>query len=878
MMRYLLLFTFLIVAACSGQTKEELAQEGADLAAGGNYRGAIVLYRNALEKDADFLAARKGLADVYLKSGKFSQAEKEYQKILLQNPSMVDIHLDLASAYVQLKEPEKALLELDAYHSSGKETVESLVLYGRAHGAAGDLASAEKFFQKAMDLDPQAVDPYLYLGRMSIQRQNFDKAKEYLQKALEIDKKEDQAYYLLADIYVKEGDRQNALKTYLNLSREVPQELRAYYMACILQIDLNDIPGAEDTLQRLRGKFPSAAESSRLKGILLYRQGDFDQAKVALEESLKKERHVLSYFFLGLSYYAQEQYELALNQFQNALDLNPDFERARLLVAATLVKQKRLDDAIIEVQKALRADPKNAYAHNILGSAYLAQGKYDEGMTELDRAIDLDPSLADAHIRRGLFHLSKGEGAKGEADLVKAVEAAPEILNGRLMLVSHYLQKKNYSAAIQTLQDGLNGSKEDALLYNYLATAYFYQKKNDLAVSALVKAKQADSHYLTPYFTLAAFYSSQSQYGKSVDEYRHILTIDGQNVRALLGLAGVYRIQGQKAELENIYKSLENTKTEEGFYYAAQYQLKIGHKDESLAVIDRGLQVFPDSLPLLEIKGILFFQMKDVAQAQAVYERMASIDPERGYGLLMRLYLSTRQLGQAEKMVKDLMESDPGKEYPYLLKAGLLRSQQKISDAQAVLQEGIESLAKPVQLKMQLAHLSEEQGDVAQAEQIYQQIIVQEDNYAPAYVALGVLRERSGDKAAALDDYRKAVKYDQRNVPALNNLAYLLADNFGESEEGLNYALMAFRLGPNDPRIMDTLGYLLLLNDRSDDAVKVLDRAHQMLPKENAVALHLAQALLATGEKEKGRGLLQDVLKNGSPQEKAQAKTIISKQ
>ena len=877
-MRYLLLFTFLFVTACSGQTKEELAQEGADLAAAGNYRGAIVLYRNALEKDADYLAARKGLADVYLKSGKFSQAEKEYQKIILQNPSMAEIRLDLASAYIQLKEPEKALLELDAYHSSNKETVESLVLYGRAHGAAGDLSSAENFFQKAMVLDPQAVDPYLYLGRMSAQRHDFDKAKQYLQKAVDIDKKEDQAYYLLADIYVREGDRQNALKTYLLLSHEVPKQLQAYYMACILQIDLNDIPGAEETLQRLREKFPSAAESSRLKGILLYRQGDFDQAKVALEESLKKERHVLSYFFLGLSYYAQEQYELALNQFQNALDLNPDFERGRLLVATTLVKQKRLDDAVIEVQKVLRADPKNAYAHNILGSAYLAQGEYDKGMAELDRAIDLDSSLADAHIRRGLFHLSKGEGAEGEADLIKAVEAAPEVLNGRLMLVSHYLRKKNYSAAIQTLQDGLNGSKEDSLLYNYLAAAYFSQKKNDLAVSALMKAKQADSHYLTPYFTLAAFYSSQSQYEKAVAEYRQILTADGQNVRALLGLAGIYRIQGQKSELESTYQSLENTRTEEGFYYAAQYQLKIGHKAEALAVIDRGLQVFPDSIPMLEIKGALSFEMRDVAQAQAAYERMASVDPERGYGLLMRLYLSTRQSGQAEKMVQDLMTSDSGKEYPYLLKAGLLRSQQKTDEALSVLQAGIDSLAKPVRLKMQLARLSEEQGNSAQAEQIYQQVINQEDNYAPAYVALGVLREQSGDKAAALDDYRKAVKYDPKNVPALNNLAYLLADNFGESEEGLSYALMAFRLEPNDPRIMDTLGYLLLLNERYGDAVKVLDRAYQMLPKESAVALHLAQALLAAGEKEKGRGLLQDVLRNGSAQEKAQAKTILNRQ
>ena len=577
-----------------------------------------------------------------------------------------------------------------------------------------------------------------------------------------------------------------------------------------------------------------------------------------------------------MSYYGLEQYELALNQFQKALDINPAFERARILVATTLLKQKRIEDAVQEIQKVLRVNLKNAYAHNILGSAYLALGEYDQGMAELNKAIGLDPSLADAHLKRGLFHLANGEGALGEADLVKAVAAAPEVLNGRLMLVAHYLRQKNYADAIQSLQEGLNGSKSDALLYNYLAAAYFAQKKNESGVSALLKAKQADDHYLTPYFNLAAYYSSQSQYTEAIKEYKQILAVDTKSLRALLGLAGVYRVQGRTDSVDAVFREMEQTGSEKGFAYSAQYQARSGRRDEALTIVERGLKNFAESVPLLEIEGALLFEKKDLEGAEAIYRRLASIAPERGYSLLVRFYLVTQQQALAEKLVHELMKSAADKEYPYLLEAGYLRSQNKVSEAIEVLKKGMAQLGNSKRLSMQAGRLYEVIGDQGQAARLYQQVVDADGEFSPAYVALGFLRERAGDKAAALEYYRKAVGYDQRNVPALNNLAYLLADNFGEFKEGLDYALMAFRLEPNDPRIMDTVGYLLTQNGRSEEAVKVLDRAHEMLPKEYAVAIHFAQALMATGKEEQGRKLLQDVLKNGSQQEKEAAQKALN--
>ena len=866
MLRFFILFILFFVTACNGQSREELVQEGNRLLKEGNYRGAIVLYKNALEKDVNDIAARRGLAEANLKSGNLDRAEKEFQKVLLQNPSESTLLLKLAEIYIAQGQAEKALLELDKFHSENQETVESLVLNGRAHALSGDLFSAENLFNQALILDPQALPPRINLAKVHLQKKELDKAKQYLQDVISIDRSEEQAYYLLANIEMRQGRRVDALRIYQDLVQIAPQQIQAFYMSGIIQMDLGDFDAAESTVLKLQTNFPDRAEGPRLKGILLYRQGQYDEARIVLENSLKTEQHLLAYFFLGLSYYGLNQFELALNQFQKAIDLYPDFERARTLVAMTLLKQKRVDDAIIEIQKVLRINPSNAYAHNILGSAYLASGQYEKGLEELELATELDPSLADAHLKRGVFRLAQSEGAQGEADLIKAVEAAPEVMNNRLMLATYYLRQKNYTAAIQLLQEGKDGTKADALLDNYLAAAYFSQKKPVAALAALEEAKQINPDYLTPYFNLASYYASRSEFAKAMGEYQQIIVRDDKNLRALLGMAALYSVQGQEAELERTYRSIEGTQLEDGFISAAQYYLKKKNLDAALAVVGRGLDVYSSSAPLLEIKGSLLAAKQQPSEAEVVFTQLAGIAPEQGYNLLVRLYLATGVPVKARELVDGLLRSAADRDYPYLLASSLSMTRQDPDAAVESLKQGIATVRNPIRLQVQLGRIYEQSNKTDLAEQVYRQIVAASPKFAPAYTSLGLINERRGNKGEALDLYRKALTYDKNSIPALNNLAYLLAENFGEANEALVYAMNAYRLQPNDPRIMDTLGYVLVRNDRADDALNLLLKASELLPDVPAVKLHLAMARIKAGDKAAARALLTEIADGDGPE------------
>ncbi len=870
-----LVIVVLLISSCGGQTAEEMTAQGRNLVSQGNFRGAIVFYKNALEKDPNHLDARIALADAYLESSNFSQAVIEFQKVLLQNPSYLEAHLKIATAYINQNDSQNALLQLDAYLKDHIDTVESLVLYGRAYGLAGDLLSAKSMFAKALQLDSNAIEPRMFLARVAVQEQEFEKAKTYLDEIVALDVKNIDARYLRANILLREGSREEALQTYQDIYGVNSRQVVAYYMSAVLQMDMGDLDAASRTVDQFASVFPDRAEVSRLRGILSYRQGDHEQAKTILEASLAKEPHPLGYLFLGLSYYGLNQFELALNQFQRALDINPDFERARILVATTLLKQKRVDDAIIEIQKVLRSNPQNAYAHNILGSAFLASGEYDKGMAELDLATELDPGLADAHLKQGLFHLSQGDSARGEADLISAVQAAPEVLNSRLMLVSYYLQKQNYSAAIDTLKAGLAGEKSDALLYNYLAAAYFSQKNNKLAVSALESAKNANSAYLTPYFNLASYYASKSSYQQALDEYQAVLVQDEKNLRALLGMSGLYRMMGKEDELAALYERIVATDTEQGYLIAAQNQLKSGNPDEAIGIIEKGLQSFSSSVPLLSLQAGIYLQKKDLVQAETIYTRLSGIAPEQGFGSLLRLYLVRGERDKASSLIDSLLQEHADTDFPYLFASSLDMSEKDYPAAKEILGRGMERVKSSERLKMQLARIFEITGDAPAARKIYLALRDKNSRFAPAYVALGYLDEQQGNKASARDNYRAAIKYDANNVSALNNLAYLLADNFGEVEESLDLAMKAYRIQPNDPRIMDTLGYLLIKSKRSADAIKLLEKAHELLPGEPAVSLHLAMAKVDTGEVDAAKALLNEIRNHSNTQLSQQAQELL---
>ena len=129
-------------------------------------------------------------------------------------------------------------------------------------------------------------------------------------------------------------------------------------------------------------------------------------------------------FDLGLAFNALNQHQKALDSFDLAIQLQPDFFEAHGNRGAMLAALGQHGDAIESYRKALAIRPDFADAHCNLGSALTQLQRYDEALTSFDRALALRADYPDALYNRGnaLKPLQRYEEALASYDRAIALQ------------------------------------------------------------------------------------------------------------------------------------------------------------------------------------------------------------------------------------------------------------------------------------------------------------------------------------------------------------------------------------------------------------------------------------------------------------------------
>jgi tetratricopeptide (TPR) repeat protein len=117
---------------------------------------------------------------------------------------------------------------------------------------------------------------------------------------------------------------------------------------------------------------------------------------------------------------------------------------------------------------------------------------------------------------------------------------------------------------------------------------------------------------------------------------------------------------------------------------------------------------------------------------------------------------------------------------------------------------------------------------------------------------------RSGHMPEAIAYYEQAVQVDPLNVPALNNLAYLLADTGRDPERALMLAQQVKELAPRDVTVDDTIGWAYYKQGLYQTAIEYFRQSKSETPRWKC---HLAMAYVRIGDHRHATELLQAALK-----------------
>ncbi len=195
-------------------------------------------------------------------------------------------------------------------------------------------------------------------------------------------------------------------------------------------------------------------------GSVLFQRGYPDQSEYFFEQARRDDPTAAEpYYGLGSVFLEQQKNAQARENFERAVKLQANYPgtmpRAWNNLGIVLAREGHNDEAVQSFQHALQIDPDFVIALVNLGNVYRQQKRWDDAKRVLERAVELDPDDADANYGLGMVfaQLNDTDGAYDHLQKALAARPAyPEALNNLGVL---YLRTNRQEDAEKSFQESI---------------------------------------------------------------------------------------------------------------------------------------------------------------------------------------------------------------------------------------------------------------------------------------------------------------------------------------------------------------------------------------------------------------------------------------
>ncbi|GCA72568.1 TPR repeat-containing protein YrrB [Microcystis aeruginosa NIES-2519] len=289
------------------------------------------------------------------------------------------------------------------------------------------------------------------------------------------------------------------------------------------------------------------------RGILYRRQQKYELALDDYNQAIElNPNHANAYNNRGNLYQDLQKYELALDDFNKAIEINPNFAILYYNRGNLYINQQKYDLALSDYDKAIEINPNYAEAYVNRGVLYDDQRKYELALADYSKAIDINPNLAEAYVNRGLLYKDLQKYDLALSDYSKAIDINPNLAEAYVNRGVLYRLQEKYDLALADYSKAIDINPKFAGTYYNRGVLYRLQEKYDLALADWNKAIEINPNYAEAYVNRGVLYFGQKKYELALSDYNKAIEINPNLAQAYLGRGGLYAILGQteKAKID----------------------------------------------------------------------------------------------------------------------------------------------------------------------------------------------------------------------------------------------------------------------------------------------------------------------------------------
>ena len=245
--------------------------------------------------------------------------------------------------------------------------------------------------------------------------------------------------------------------------------------------------------------------------ISLYSNGQIQEALDSVEMLTKGyPNEPLLYNISGVCYKAIGQLGVAVEYFEKALAIKPDYTEVNYNLGLTHQELGQLDAAVESYKKALAVNPNYAEAHNNLGVTLKELGQLDSAVECYEKAITTQPDYAEAHNNLGLAFYELDQVDAAVESYKKALAIKPDYAEVNYNLGNALNDLGQLDDAVKSYEKALAIKPDYAEAHNNLGNVLKDLGQLDDAVKSYERALAIKPDYLVPQHMINALTGNTS--------------------------------------------------------------------------------------------------------------------------------------------------------------------------------------------------------------------------------------------------------------------------------------------------------------------------------------------------------------------------------
>ncbi len=378
--------------------------------------GDYEISKQAVEKAISFWqnepAWHQLAARIYHTTGAIGTAIQHLEEAASLAPGNLACHVELGELLSEHANDDElmlaqALISFEKAYSLDPKNVTVLVNLANTYFCMHDFAQAEVKARDALVLAPDRADLYRLIGRIALEKNDYQSAYEFAGKAIQIDPMDSQSTVLIARALTAMGRYQEALAK-LNAALPSIQEARPIHLERVNIIRRVSGPQvALNELNTLANNYPDDFYILEALSKSFYEAGELENAVVVAQRALDAHSESTSsndraglHIMIGQALRQSGELDRSIEHLSAAMQLAPNRLEPYLELGMARKERREYQQALKIFEQATQIAPHDPRALFQAGMALKESKDYKSSETMLRRAVSLAPN--DLSIRRQL--------------------------------------------------------------------------------------------------------------------------------------------------------------------------------------------------------------------------------------------------------------------------------------------------------------------------------------------------------------------------------------------------------------------------------------------------------------------------------------------